>query len=191
MNFIKYFKPENYVNAFDYYLKHSLANLVVNRYVKPVDWDELNQSFKKCSLSHLVLNSDDLRNWVKQFFPDYKETFGNLRHKKILEFFISYKILNPRQEHIFMDAAGGEVGYLDKLDCKEKILQDIKISDLAKKKLGKKINYIEGDASLLPLPDMSVDRISCHHSFEHYQENSDVKFINQVQRVLAPEADFV
>jgi hypothetical protein len=53
--------------------------------------------------------------------------------------------------------------------------------------LGPEVDYVEGDAGAIPLPDGSVDRISAHHFFEHFQGDSDTGFIREVQRLLAPE----
>ena len=48
------------------------------------------------------------------------------------------------------------------------------------------MEYIESDAGSIPLPDESVDTLSCHHSFEHFQGDSDTLFIKEVQRLLKP-----
>ena len=55
-----------------------------------------------------------------------------------------------------------------------------------RRRLGDAIVCIECDAGTIPLPGASVDRISCHHSFEHFQGASDVGFIHEVQRLLRP-----
>ena len=93
-------------------------------------------------------------------------------------------MLKPSPEHVFLDAAGGARGYLARLACKRRLLQDIRISQSTRDQLGPGVEYIEGDAGAIPLPDKSVDRISCHHSFDHFQGTSDSTFIKEVQRLL-------
>lgn len=61
------------------------------------------------------------------------------------------------------------------------------ISDHFKDAYGKRdITFIEGSAANIPLSDGSVNKISCHHSIEHFSGGCDKKFIDEVQRLLAP-----
>jgi ubiquinone/menaquinone biosynthesis C-methylase UbiE len=83
-----------------------------------------------------------------------------------------------------MDAAGALNGYLGSLKCQKKILQDIRISSETKGILGQEIDYIECDAGSIPLPDKTLDLISCHHSFEHFQNQADTAFVKEAQRLL-------
>ena len=43
---------------------------------------------------------------------------------------------------------------------------------------------IGGDVTEILLPEKSVDKISCHHAFEHFQENKDYLFVKEVSRLL-------
>jgi len=73
---------------------------------------------------------------------------------------------------------------LPRLKCREKFLQDISIAPDLKAEHQNKVVFIEGDAGNIPLPDDSLDKISSHHSFEHFQNESDILFIREVQRLL-------
>ena len=184
MNIKKYLTPYNYLKFVIRPMRQSFPNLIVDHLMHSLSWEELTRNIGNCDLAELQLSSKELQDWANEYYPDWLEIFGNLRHKKLIEFYITFKLLSPRKNHVFMDAAGGGNGYLAKLACKSKVLQDIRISNSTRKKLGLDINYVEGNASSIPLPDKSVDRISCHHSFEHFQGSSDIDFIKEVQRIL-------
>ncbi len=46
------------------------------------------------------------------------------------------------------------------------------------------IRYIGGDVCAIDLPDASVSKISCHHSFEHFHGKKDIGFIRELGRLL-------
>jgi len=83
-----------------------------------------------------------------------------------------------------MDAAGGIDTYLKDIECERRILQDIRISTDIRSRLGNNVEYIESDAGHMNLSDESVDKMSCHHSFEHFQADSDILFVREIQRLL-------
>jgi hypothetical protein len=177
-------RPKSWQSTVDK-VRLTFPNLVVDRLVRSLAWDDLSRGLGNVGLGTLDLSSNELRDWAGEYYPGYPRTFGDFRHKKLIEFFISFKILSPDGGHVFMDAAGGANSYLAKLPCKRKVLQDIRVPDSTRAVLGPGVDYIEGDAGSIPLPDGSVDRISCHHSFEHFQGDSDSSFIGEVQRLLA------
>ena len=45
-------------------------------------------------------------------------------------------------------------------------------------------NTIGGDASSMPVEDNFCTKMALHCSFEHFEGNSDIKFIKEVNRVL-------
>lgn len=47
-------------------------------------------------------------------------------------------------------------------------------------------NVIGGDASAMPVPDGFADKISLHCSFEHFEQDRDIRFIEEACRVLKP-----
>jgi hypothetical protein len=166
-------------------IRESFPNAIVDRLVHSVAWEELTKQIDNCVLAASELSSRKLQDWAAEYYPDYLATFGDLRHKKLIEFYTTFRILSPCSQHVFMDAAGGANGYLAHLRCRKKILQDKRISTSTREALGPDVQYLEGDAGAIPLPDRSVDCIACHHSFEHFQGDSDTAFIKEVQRLLA------
>lgn len=176
----KYFVVRNYLS----FLKsHSPRNLIVDRLVKPVSFDNL-QMLQNVKTTYLDIHSHDYQEWITQYMPRWHKRFGHIQHKKLIEFYSTYILLNPCSKDVFMDAAGGIDTYLRGLECKRRILQDIKINGDVKHRLGQNVEYIECDARHIDLINDSVDKISCHHSFEHFQADSDILFIEEVQRLL-------
>jgi len=103
-------------------------------------------------------------------------------HKKNLEFFISYKVLDIKPMDVYMDVACGNNNYLSAVRCRRKIAHDLKLSRRIKKM--KDADFVESDARDIPLESNSIDKISCHHSFEHFHD--DTTFIKEVWRLLKP-----
>ena len=46
------------------------------------------------------------------------------------------------------------------------------------------MTLIGGSAESIPLPDASLDGVSCHHSFEHFRDDLDIKFLHEAVRLL-------
>ena len=108
-------------------------------------------------------------------------------HKKGLEFFFSAELLDLNEKDVVLDAAGGRSRYLHALKGNghngDLYLTDHLYSGLSKKD---GIQVVGGDISKLDLHDCSIDKISCHHAFEHFQEDKDMLFIKEIERLLAP-----
>ncbi len=130
--------------------------------------------------------SNDFWQWLK--LAKLSEFLGySYPHKKALEFFFSSQLLEISEEDVILDAAGGESNYL--LGIKHtfhpaKLILHDQIYDVFEEKDG--ILTIDGDISSIPLPDNSVDKISCHHAFEHFQGDKDILFIKEIARLLKP-----
>ena len=113
-------------------------------------------------------------------------------HTKILEYITSWKLLHNVKVEILLDAAGGyeaefahsynaNVDHQAAVVCQDanppKPLDDVGVrSD---------IKYITGSICSIPLRSGTVDAITCHHSFEHFEGNVDVEFMLEALRLLA------
>ena len=165
-------------------LQTFLANRIVDRIVKPVSSDKL-EALKDVTLEHFDINADEYQSWVQAYYGDWRDTFGSRWHKKLLEFYTTFETLQPGNQDVFMDAAGALNSYVHNLKCKRVYMQDLRVSPKVRSQLGSHVTCIEGDAGAIPLPDSSIDKIACHHSFEHFQGYSDTRFISEVQRLLS------
>ncbi|MGA1871254.1 MAG: methyltransferase domain-containing protein [bacterium] len=179
----KYFSLYNY---YRFIAKKIGYNLIIDKMVKPISFHELSK-IKGVNLEYFDINKSEYKLWVKKYYPDWESQFGCIFHKKLIEFYITFSFLTPKPDDIFMDAAGAVNSYISNLKCKKKYLQDNRIPQSIRAKLGNDIHYIESDGGSIPLSNRSVDKISCHHSFEHFQEFSDILFINEIQRLLRPK----
>lgn len=130
---------------------------------------------------------ESLKEFLRSMYPDWNQHFSDILHKKLIELYISYSLLNLKKCDTYMDVAGGLYTYIFYAKCQERYLHDLKFNDDLKKKASDcAVSLLESTAASIPLPSESVDKISCHHSFEHFDGNTDVEFICEVQRLLRP-----
>lgn len=158
-------------------------NRVLDRKVQSLDTAELGDGVEHAFLD---LGSDEFRQWLEE--GGLSQRGRDFVAKKALEFFFSARILDPAPGDSLLDAAGGRSGYLEAVraiyGCRELFLHDHIYADGTGLENG--IKLVGGDASSIPLGDGSVTRISCHHAFEHFQDDTDVRFVEEVARLLGP-----
>lgn len=147
---------------------------------------ELVVALPEIKVSTRELTGADYETFLKTVLTNHESIHAERRHKKKLEMFISWSLLPLGPNTVFMDAAGGGFSYAGRIGAKRAFLQDLSIRPAVKKRVGPKVEYLECNAGAIPLPDESIDAMSCHHSFEHFQGNADKDFIKEIQRLLAP-----
>ncbi len=101
--------------------------------------------------------------------------------EKSLEHYLAAKLLNLSKEDIYIDIANSfspapEI-YRRLYGCK------VYWQDLIFPR-GVNGNIIGGDASNLPLEGGFATKMALHCSFEHFEQDSDIKFIKEASRVL-------
>jgi SAM-dependent methyltransferase len=113
----------------------------------------------------------------------YKDDREGIDDQKMLEYFVSYKYLDFKPSDMYIDIAAQNCPFAffirERFGCK------VYRQDLYYMERGIHRDDIGGDASRLPLKRGSVSKISLHNSFEHFEGNSDIRFIREAQRVLA------
>ncbi|MEJ2242393.1 MAG: methyltransferase domain-containing protein [Candidatus Bathyarchaeota archaeon] len=149
---------------------------------KTITDDLLKHGFK---LINLKIDKNDYRNYLT--FAEYKKYTAYYKAikkdflNKTLEHYIAAKLLNLNKDDIFMDIACAHSPaakiYQKLFQCRV-YQQDLEFPE------GIHGNIIGGNASDLPLENESVTKISLHCSFEHFEQNSDVEFIKEANRVL-------
>ncbi len=135
-------------------------------------------------VQRIDLDLDEYDAFVDDFVTGWQQRYADKYYKKPMELFVTYKLLDPQKDDAFMDAAGGINTYLHKIDTAQKYMQNIVIGEDLRRRFGPEITYLEGDACSIPLEDASIDKISMHHSFEHFQGDSDSRFVEETQRLL-------
>lgn len=173
--------PDNY---FRFLMKSFTRNFILDRTLKPVSFNSLTRLGIK--VRSFDIKKSEYLPWVEQYFPAWEREFASVYHKKLIEFYTTFALLEPGPEDVFLDAAGGMRTYAPRLECRRKIVLDLKISPQLRASAGEGVEYLESDAGQIDLPQESVDKISCHHSFEHFKSDSDTMFIREVQRLLRP-----
>lgn len=155
-------------------------NTIVDQEVNSIQFEQVIFANKR----KINVASDEIRQWLKK---------GNLHefnhkkiHKKGLEFFFSSYLLDFKQSDILLDAAGGRSNYLKAVKLNHK-LNSLYLTDHiyeGVKELSDGIKVVGGDISAIHLEDESVDKIACHHAFEHFQKDKDIDFIIEAYRLL-------
>ena len=161
-----------------------LNNFIINRRVHSVDGNLISQ-LENVKRDKLNITEEDYTKFIKQPSLCHFSRFPFV-HCKVLEYLTSFKTLNLCDESIFLDAAGGSGEYgkavQSLVDCKKNYCNDLLLGG----KVEDGVEYIGGNFTDLDLRDSSISAISCHHSFEHFKSDEDIKFIREIGRLLAP-----
>jgi SAM-dependent methyltransferase len=120
--------------------------------------------------------SADYSNRFIEYYP------SNI-HEKSLEHFLGYKLLDIYPDDLMLDVASedspiGEI-YSRLTGCayyRQDIMYEIGIHG----------NMIGSDVSSIPLPDGSISKAIATCSIEHFENESDIYFMSEMQRLLRP-----
>lgn len=163
--------------------KLRLNNLKINQLLQPASSTSLAEL--PIPIAKLDLSSDDYNRLVHApILKRYKQL--SYPHSKPLEYLTTAILLNLVDGKVILDAAGGsDAEYAQalmaftnlnlKAYCQDALQQGQVFNDIL---------YIGGSIESIPLPDQSLDGVSCHHSFEHFQHDLDIKFIHEALRLL-------
>lgn len=151
----------------------------------PVDLDDLRK-IEGIDSQILNLDANEYLKLLEVIYPDWSEAFESPFYKKLIELSVSAKLLQIGSSDVYMDAAGGLYTYVGRVAARKKILQDRFVSPALKARLSSDgVEFLESSADRIALPDGSVDKISCHHSFEHFRGDADTGFIREINRLLS------
>lgn len=150
--------------------------------------DEIITQLKKSSfnLKNYEIDVNDYRQYMKnaeyQKFPSYQNNCKTKNFiEKTLEHYLAAKLLNPSKDDVYIDIASADSPtpeiYSKLYGCKV-YRQDIMFPE------GVHGNIIGGDASQMPIEDGFATKMGLHCSFEHFENNSDIKFIKETSRIL-------
>lgn len=162
-------------------------NQIIDKQITPISFGEITD----CNKTILSVTENEVRSWLNK--GNLTEFAGKTLHKKGLEFFFSSKILAPKKSDSLLDAAGGQSNYLKAVRNNSNIQKTYLTDQIfeGQKTLEDKTSVVGGDIANIQLPDASVSLISCHHAFEHFQENKDIQFINEAYRLLRKNGKLV
>lgn len=123
---------------------------------------------------------DDYRKYLKDaaYRNDYyKENFP----EKSLEHYVAAKLLELRDDDVYIDVANENSPTPDiyrKLYGCTVYRQDLAFPE------GIRGNTIGGDAANMPLENEFASKLALHCSFEHFENDSDIRFVREAGRVL-------
>ncbi|MCK9295294.1 MAG: class I SAM-dependent methyltransferase [Desulfobulbaceae bacterium] len=117
-----------------------------------------------------------------KFWPGYFYAIG-YKDKKIMEHFVSYKLLELQGSDIYIDVASENSPY--PAIFRRNLGLKTYSQDLSYKS-GVHADRIGSSADNMPIEKDSVDKISLHCAFEHFCHDIDTKFIYELKRVLRP-----
>lgn len=118
-----------------------------------------------------------------QFADYYRGAQDSNSLEKQLEHFIATDLLEIARDDVYIDIAScnspiPEI-YKNMFGC-EVYLQDLEYPE------GLHDHTIGGDAAAMPVPADFASKMGLHCSFEHFEGTADVRFIDEIARVLRP-----
>ena len=119
-----------------------------------------------------------------QTFPSYRVAGGGGAHnfvEKTLEHYLAAKLLEFGKDDVYIDVGSADSPAPEiyhKLYGATTFRQDIMFPRAVRG------NIIGGDACDMPIEAGFATKIGLHCSFEHFEQNSDVKFIKEASRIL-------
>ncbi len=130
------------------------------------------------------VDKNDYENFLKEI--DFKEKYPHYYHfiyyEKTLEHYIAFKLLDLKKGDRFVDIAAENSPHSEEFSRITGCIgyrQDIMFRPgIHDKKIG-------GDASAVPVPDNFFQAALAACSIEHFEKDSDSKFIHEMTRVLS------
>lgn len=171
---------ENYLEKFE--IKKFNENIFLQDKIK----EELK--INNLKLEEYIFDETKYFKWFNDVnyygnYPAYCKEFSkdNYLHTKALQHYISIELLDLREDDIFIDIASSQSvcpDIIKKYYTKNIYRQDLRYSE------GIDGEYIGSNGDNIPLKSESVTKISLHCSIEHFENNSDIRFLKEAFRIL-------
>lgn len=193
--------PRNIMNVYKTIIQKFKENLLWNYYYNALSeskvknavlcnssiQNEIIEELKKNGVNvvNFKINVNDYKHYVNNAeyykFPNYNKGKASNFAEKSLEHYIAAKLLNLSKEDVYIDIANAtspapEI-YHRLYGCK------VYRQDLVFPK-GIHRNVIGGDASNMPVENGFATKMALHCSFEHFEQDSDIRFIKEAGRIL-------
>ncbi|HVO67738.1 MAG TPA: methyltransferase domain-containing protein [Syntrophales bacterium] len=158
-------------------------NNVIDKIIAELKGNDFN-------VSDFVINVDEYRNYMqKANYPEFNDYYSCYQSRnnfieKSLEHYLAAKLLALSRSDVYIDIANS---YSPVPEIYEKLYgckvyrQDLKFPN------GVNNNVIGGDAAHMPLEDGFATKMALHCSFEHFERDSDMRFIREASRVLSSD----
>ena len=160
-----------------------LTNRKVNRQLEPAAWSSIESLGLATSTHRLTGGEYDELLSVPAAKPFLSYGYP---HSKALEYLTSMSLGVLKEGEVLLDAAGG--GDAEFVRVARQYLpfsivaysQDAQLDGTDRDG----IRFVGGSIDAVPLPDSSVDLITCHHSFEHFRGDIDIGFVREACRLM-------
>lgn len=152
--------------------------------------DKIKEEMKKNSLNLIEYMFDEVKyfKWFNDVnyyenYPAYCKEFSkdNYLHTKALQHYISIELLDLKEDDIYIDIASSQSvcpDIIKRYHTKNIYRQDLRYAE------GIDGEYIGSNGDNIPLETQSVTKISLHCSIEHFENNSDIRFLKEAFRIL-------
>jgi Methyltransferase domain len=167
-----------------------------------VGWDRVSYSGPDLDdvQRHIVTHGFPIQTWhiashLREFeeytkLPEYSGSYREYGGKdnvsfleKALEHFLSFQLLQPKKGQVFMDV-GSCISVVPEIlrryygcDC---YAQDLELP------AGVHGWKVGSNAAEIPLPNSSLDSMTLHCTFEHFEGSADSEFVRECARLLKP-----
>ncbi|MBA4313398.1 MAG: hypothetical protein C0417_12310 [Chlorobiaceae bacterium] len=157
-----------------------LKSIILNNYVPSHPLVTELVAKTQVSIIPFKVNPDSFQKYFQRWEYD-KMWYGKNTKEKALEHFISLELLQPVKGDVFMDVAS-------KNSPVPRIVESTYGCTVFKQDLSYTFGIhgqcVGGDAGNLPFAGNSIDYMTLHCSFEHFEGDADVRFIKEAARVL-------
>lgn len=143
--------------------------------------NELNRSKAGLELQAYTIDVKAYNRWVSDArYPPL--LYHVAKREKYLEHFVSYDLLGLHRMATILDVASFRSYFPNIMRAKgyRVIVQDLVFRP------GLNGDVLGGNASSMELPSSSIDAMTLHCSFEHFEGDSDIAFMRESARILKP-----
>ncbi|MBL63833.1 MAG: hypothetical protein CMI30_10555 [Opitutae bacterium] len=132
-----------------------------------------------------AIDYDAFAEWEKQTYgKDFPNYYKDLHQKKCLEHYLSFELLELKGSEVLMDVASA-ISKMPDVAKKHYGIKKVYRQDLLNEP-GVNGEIIGSNAADVPLPAESIDAMTLHNSFEHFENKADEGFIQEASRLLRP-----
>ena len=140
------------------------------------------RSITKIRVERICISPDEYHTWLSMAkYP--QNPYGGYYPEKTLEHYITVELLDFKPTDVVIDVASANSPFVDVIErtvgCQIYEQDIIYPSGIHGRKIG-------SNAAHIPLPDHSVDKMTLHCSFEHFEGTADSEFIHECARILMP-----
>ena len=152
------------------------------------DWDQIDHEVVSLvgklpfTIQDYLVDAADYVQFKKQFSPGRLYAAG-YQDKKVMEHYISYKLLELRSSDVYIDVASENSPFPEMF--RRKLRLKVYSQDLSYRH-GVHGDRIGSSADSMPIAEESIDKVSLHCAFEHFPQDVDRNFVHELRRVLRP-----